>query len=116
MPSAVHATRRSRSAAGFTISEFLVVMAVLGLLIGIVITSVNGINGESDERDCRTELRTLKAATEQFKAQAGFYPPDDTALEVAKVLDRSETPNWRVVTKDEKAGPVYLPQGDRCQT
>ena len=36
MPSAVHATRRSRSAAGFTISEFLVVMAVLGLVLSIL--------------------------------------------------------------------------------
>ncbi len=74
MPSAVHATRRSRSAAGFTISEFLVVMAVLGLLIGIVITSVNGINGESDERDCRTELRTTFAGQARDVAAADYVP------------------------------------------
>lgn len=116
MPGPAHARTMSRSNAGFTISEFVVVVAVLALLMGIVITSVNGITRESDDRDCRTELRALKAATEQFKAQAGFYPPDDTALEVAKVLDRSETPNWRVVTKDQKAGPQYLPQGTRCRT
>lgn len=99
---------------GFTISELVVVLVVLAGLIAIVVVSVRGIDRESADRECRTELRTIKAATDQFKAQAGFYPPDDTALEVAHVLDRAKTPNWKVVTKDQDKGPEFLPEGSRC--
>ena len=105
---------RATSHGGFTISELVVVLAVFAALITITVVSLNGIGDESDARDCRTELRTIKAATEQFKAQAGFYPPDDEALELAEVIDRSDTPNWKVVTTDETRGPEYLPEGSRC--
>lgn len=100
---------------GFTISELVVVLVVLAALVMIAVTSVRGIDRESAGRDCRSELRTIKAATAQFKAQAGFYPPDDAALEAAEILERSETPNWKVVTTDQEAGPQYRPQGSRCQ-
>ena len=99
---------------GFTFSELALVLVVLGILIAIVAWGVGGIDETSTERDCRSELRELKAATEQFKAQAGFYPPDDRALEQSGVLARSETPNWKVVTTDDAAGPEYRPEGDRC--
>lgn len=89
-------------------------LAVFAGLITITVVSLNGIGEESDARECRTELRTIKAAAEQFKAQAGFYPPDDESMELAEVIDRSETPNWKVVTTDEAQGPEYLPQGSRC--
>ncbi len=108
-------TEARRSEGGFTFSELILVLAVLAILVGIVVWAVGGIDDESAQRECRTELRELKAATEQFKAQAGFYPPDDRALEQSGILARSESPNWNVVTSDEETGPQYRPDGDRCR-
>ena len=65
-------------------------------------------------KGCNLEAHLFSEAADQFKAQAGFYPPDDTALEVAHVLDRAKTPNWKVVTKDQDKGPEFLPEGSRC--
>ncbi len=100
---------------GFTISELVLVVVVVGILITIAVVSVRGIDDDNAETECRTELRTLKAATEQFRATLTVYPPDDQALEDAGILDVAETPNWKVVTVSEGDGPTYQPEGDRCR-
>lgn len=109
------AMRRRHPERGFTISELVLVLAVLGGLIAIVVVSVRGIDDESAARECRTELRALKAASERFKAELTVYPPDDQALQDAGYLDLADTPNWKVVTFDDDDGPVYKPVGDRCR-
>lgn len=106
--------QRLRAQGGFTFSELALVLVVLGGLMATVVWAVSGIDDESAKRECRTELRTLKAATEQFKAEFGIYPPDDAALANLDILAESETPNWKVVTVDEAAGPEYRPEGGRC--
>jgi prepilin-type N-terminal cleavage/methylation domain-containing protein len=104
----------ARDQRGFTISELVLVLVVVSALIAIAVVSVRGIDEDNAETECRTELRTLKAASEQFKAQLNIYPPDDQALEDANLLTLEETPNWKVVTTDAGADPSYLPEGDRC--
>lgn len=105
-------TRHER---GFTIAELVLVLAVFAGLIFIAVVSVNGIDDESAARDCRSELRAIKAATERFYAEVGFYPPDDKALQDAGFLDQNETPNWKVVTFDDADGPTYKRVGSRCK-
>ena len=100
---------------GFTISELVLVLVVLGMLITIAVVSVRGIDDDNAETECRTELRALKAATEQFHATLTVYPPDDQALEDAAILDVEDSPNWKVVTTSEADGPSYQPEGDRCR-
>ena len=100
---------------GFTIFELVLVLVVFASLIAIVLVSVNGIDEESASRECQTELRAIKAATERFYAEVGFYPPDDRALQDADFLDLDESPNWKVVTFDDADGPTYKRVGDRCR-
>lgn len=112
--------RRSRPTAladerGFTLSELALVLVVFVGLVTVAVVSVRGIDSRAAERECRTELRALKAATERFKAQLRIYPPDDQALLDAGVLALEDTPNWKVVTVDEEAGPEYVPVGNRCR-
>jgi prepilin-type N-terminal cleavage/methylation domain-containing protein len=107
-----HPRRRD---AGFTISELVLVLAVFAGLLAITIVSVNGIDHDSAKSKCQTELRKLKAATEQFKAELGFYPPNDKALQDAALLDQRDTPNWSVETISDEDGPVYRTTGPRCR-
>lgn len=100
---------------GFTISELVLVLVVLVGLIFVAVVSIRGIDSQSAQRECRTELRTLKAATERFKAQLRIYPPNDQALLDAGVIGPDDVVHWRVVTADEDEGPQYLPVGDRCR-
>lgn len=82
--------------AGFTIAELVLVLGVFLVLIGIVVVSVGGIESGTEDRDCRTELRALKAATETFKSNVGFYPPDDQALDDSGILRLGKSPNFDV--------------------
>lgn len=101
--------------AGFTIAEFVLVAVVITGLIVVAVVSLNGINDESDARECRSELRALKAASERFKAELTVYPVDDQKLEDAGFLSLDETPNYKVVTEGPDGEPQYVPVGDRCR-
>ena len=107
--------RTASGESGFTISEFVLVIVVLVGLIAVVVVSVDGISEDRDARECRTELRTIKAAADQFQAELGTPPADDQALEDAYLLKLEDTPNWKVVTNPEDDHPRFLPQGDRCR-
>ena len=100
---------------GFTISELVLVLVVLGGLITVAVVSIRGMDEASATRECRTELRAIKAASERFKAELSIYPPDDQALQDAGYLDLADTPNWKVVTIDDADGPTYAPVGSRCK-
>jgi Tfp pilus assembly protein PilE len=104
-----------RSERGFTISELVLVVAVVGALIFVAVWGVSGIGKESTERECRDELRAIKAATEQFYAELNFYPPNDKALKDANLLAPEDTPNYRVVTPDGATKPRYELEGTRCK-
>ena len=96
------------------ISELVVVLVFVAALITIIVVSVNGIDGESATRECQTELRAIKAASEQFYAELNFYPPNDKALKDANLLQPEETPNYRVVTEPGATEPRYETVGTRC--
>jgi Tfp pilus assembly protein PilE len=95
-------------------SEFVLVVVVVAALIAIVIVSLNGIDDQSASRECQTELRAIKAASEQFYAELNFYPPNDQALKDANLMELAESPNYRVVTPDGASKPTYEPVGTRC--
>lgn len=96
------------------ISELIVVVVLVVALIAIVVVSLGGIDDDSAERECQTELRAIKAASEQFYAELNFYPPNDKALKDANLLQPEESPNYRVVTPAGATEPRYEPVGTRC--
>lgn len=102
---------RTPGQGGFTISELVLVLGVFAFLIGIVVVSVGGIESGTSDRDCRTELRALKAATETFNSTLGVYPPDEQALDDAGMLAPSKTPNWDVAVGSD-GQPEYRQVGD----
>lgn len=103
-----------RAQHGFVISELIVVVVVVAALITIVVVSLGGIDDDSAKRECETELRAIKAASEQFYAELNFYPPNDKALKDANLLQPEESPNYRVVTPQGETQPRYEPVGTRC--
>ncbi len=112
--SASHLRRAASSSSGFTISELVLVVVVVAALITIVVVSLNGIDDQSASRECQTELRAIKAASEQFHAELNFYPPNDQALKDANLMELTESPNYRVVTPKGATEPAYESVGSRC--
>lgn len=67
-------SRRAR-AAGFSLIEILVVIALISLLIGLLVVAV-GRQGEAGRRaDCSARIQELALLLESYRDRHGDYPP-----------------------------------------
>lgn len=69
---------------GFTLIELLMVIVILGILAGVVVFAVNGINDRGEEAACKADVKNVEVAIEANYAQAGTYPADSAGDTVAQ--------------------------------
>lgn len=63
-----------RADGGFTLLELLIVLAVLGILAGIVVFSLQGVGGSAAAAACQSDFATTTEAVTAYQAQMGSYP------------------------------------------
>src|SRR5271157_4433063 len=59
---------------GFTIVELLIVIAVIGILALLVITTYAGIQAKARNAKRQSDLKSLQTQIEAFYSQNGYYP------------------------------------------
>lgn len=59
---------------GFTIIELLIVIVVIGILVGLVITTFTGIQQKARNTERETDVKAIHGHLEAFYAQNGKYP------------------------------------------
>ncbi|MEU4194832.1 prepilin-type N-terminal cleavage/methylation domain-containing protein [Kribbella sp. NPDC026611] len=64
-----------RNQSGFTLIELLVVIVILGVLSGIVVFAVSGIQDRGNAAACKTDKKSVEVAVEAYYAKNGAYPP-----------------------------------------
>jgi len=67
----------SGRAAAFTLIELLVVMAVLGVLAALIFPVAAHIKRRAAVTRVQTQLKSIEAAIETYKANVQVYPPDN---------------------------------------
>lgn len=67
-------TRHARSRAGFTLLEIMVVIAIIGLLMGLVAVAVSRQSGAGRIADCRARIEQFALLLESYKDRTGDYP------------------------------------------
>ena len=87
--------------AGFTLIELIVVIAILGILAGIGLTSFRTSQIKSRDAKRKSDLEQVQRAVEMYMNDAGHYP--NSAAIGGTIGDFS----WGVEFKDAK-GTVYM--------
>jgi general secretion pathway protein G len=74
----MHARRRRR--AGFTLVEMLVVLAIIGLIVGLVGPRVLNYLSESKVKTAQIQMENIASALDLFYIDAGRYPTTEEGL------------------------------------
>lgn len=78
---------------GFTLLEILVVIAILGLLIGLVAPAALRQLGSARNSVAHQSIERLSSVLDLYKLDVGVYPSTDQGL--AALTDRpTDVPNW----------------------
>ena len=75
-----------RNESGFTLIELLIVIVILGVLAGIVVFAVSGINDTSKNSACKADTKNVEIAAESFYAQEKKYADSVASLVNYKLL------------------------------
>ncbi len=69
------------AAAGFTILEMVVVIAIIGLLLGVIVTRVGNVFGSSQEKVAQIFVRdSLSLPLQRYRMDLGSFPTTGEGL------------------------------------
>lgn len=98
----VRRARRRTATAGFSLVEMLVVVAIVGLLIGLVGTGAIRQLQNSRVNAAEAQISQLRSALDIFLIETGRYPTEQEGLQ-SLIANSTQIPGW--------AGP-YLRDGN----
>ncbi len=97
-------SQRQRNA-GFTLMELLVVLAILGLLMGLVGPQLIKQLGGAKSKTAALQVKDLEQSLEMYKIDVGRFPSTDQGL-VALVQKPSNANGWNGPYLKSKDVPV----------
>ena len=96
MPTTPAQRRQSGTEAGFSLIELLVVLAILGLLIGLVAPPIIRYFGRAKSDVAKVQIHELESALDLYRLDLGRYPTQSEGLkalaEKPAGLDRWQGP------------------------
>ena len=94
-PTRRRASRSRPRAAGFTLLEILVVLAIIGLLAGLAITNVDKIFGGAQGSTARLQVRdSMRTSLTSYRIAMGDYPSTAEGLNALITAPGSKADRW----------------------
>lgn len=70
---------------GFTIIELLIVIAIIGILAGLVLNNFQGAQAKARDSQRRTDVNAIHAQLENYHNENGNYPTTFSATDLAGI-------------------------------
>jgi general secretion pathway protein G len=83
------AEREIKGRGGFTLIEVLLVVAILGILAGVVVVNFSGKQERSMIQATRASIAAISTAVDVYETDTGRFPPSLSAL-----VENDGSPNW----------------------
>lgn len=84
--------RRLRS--GMSLVELLCVIALIGILIGMLLPAVQQVRESARNVSCQNNLRQLALAAQNYESAQGAFPPGTLGYRELPYLDQNDFPAW----------------------
>jgi general secretion pathway protein G len=97
-----------RSESGFTLLELLIVMVILGVLAGIVVFAVGGMNESAAVAACRSDFKTVETAQGAYESQKGSPATSVDELVGVWLREPPATTNGYAIGIDAATGNVTV--------
>ena len=108
--------RRGPTRRAFSLIEFTVVLALIGLLAGIVTLNVRHHMIKGKQNAARAEIATLRDALETYYTATGRYPTNEEGLAaLTRTSDAISEPLLRQVPADPWSRPYQFNQPGRSE-
>ena len=83
------------SESGFTLTEMMIVVAIIGLLGTIIAKNLMGRLDEAKKETAKVHIRQISAALDDFRRVCGAYPSTEQGLDaLSKLPSGVECPNY----------------------
>lgn len=102
------ALRGSRSQAGFSLIEMLVVIGIIGLVAALVVGGAGHFRETSVRARVQTELKQVENAIDLYHKKYGFYPQSHGSVNSATTPDPAKAPLYYELT-GVAASPAMFP-------
>jgi len=80
---------RRRVRAGFTLVEMLLVVAIIGILAGVVVANFTGKQKKAAINATRASIDAIRTAVDMYEVDTGRFPPSLNSL-----VEKDDAPNW----------------------
>jgi general secretion pathway protein G len=84
---------RSEADAGYTLTEMLVVIAIIGLIAAVLTPNLMGQLGRARVKSAQLQLESVAAGVEMFRSDVGRYPTQSEGLK-ALLVEPTDVEGW----------------------